>query len=163
MAAGLPERAFRGTPLNVLPSWKRALVLEMHSRGATIREIGDAVGCHRSTVTTCVERIVKDRRKIVALVGALEAKAASLGLDLWDLDEYLGLLGHLNWSCPIHPEQEDLEGGFSDNAEGCLKCIASVAEKRSDGLKRHHERRKQAGDPILPPRRPKKSMPPILA
>jgi lambda repressor-like predicted transcriptional regulator len=151
--------------VNTLPSWKRALVLEMRSRGATIREIGDAVGCHRSTVSMCIERVVKDRRKIVAKVEALEDSLRALGIDAWGIEGFLDLIGHLNFSCPIHPENETFDNldGFSEDGEGCMKCIASVADKKSAGLKRHHERRKEEGRPIVPPWcTPKPKLPPIL-
>jgi hypothetical protein len=136
---------------NHLPMAKRAAILEMHADGAGVREIARATGVDRSSVRTCIDRIVEDRRQLIRLYYAI---SAALPRDL-DLDEITNLGGALCWSCPIHPDAI-LEDFDEENGSGCLICAKGSKERAREGLKRHHARRKAEGRPIAPPRKMKR-------
>ena len=87
------------------------------------------------------------RRKMSKALDLLGEQIMALGTDPLELDAYLALIHMIDLECPLHPEAEALE---DVNEGGCRLC-------RSDGLKRHHARRKAEGRPIIPPRPRKKS------
>jgi Homeodomain-like domain len=131
--------------VNVLPLDKRLSIIAMKDAGATVREIAVAVDCNRETVASYVGRVSDRRNQMRAALDSLgEEIERRLGCDALDLAGFTTLYGLLNLTCPLHPEAVMLEDVNPDT--GCSMC-------RSDGLRRHHVRRKREGRPIVPPRR----------
>jgi AcrR family transcriptional regulator len=130
----------------VLTEEQRAQILELQAEGATTREIAAKVGVSRETVTGY--GMGAYRRKVLGLLAAIFTELETQhGIDPMTVDALLYADGLLGFSCPLHPEANP-EEDFNEERE-CRLC-------RSDGLKRHHERRKQEGRPIVPPWRARK-------
>lgn len=136
--------------MNVLPLAKRAQIVTLKAEGATLREIARRVGVCRETVATYVGRNTKRRHALLAAVDrAFEVLDASGDYGAM-FDALISIDALVRYHCPLHPDatiadmlDEDVAG------EGaCRLC-------RSDGLRRHHVRRKAEGRPVVPPRRTK--------
>ena len=132
---------------NRLKPEKLAAMLDMHSVGASVREIKRATGADRETTRTTLERVIAERVRLAEL--ALEYFAMFLvpGPGEEIIDEICRILID---TCPLHP-------GFvrddDDDVIGCTICARDAKARLSDGLKRHHARRKAEGRPIIPPRK----------
>lgn len=125
--------------MNRLPIKTREQIARLLAEGRTVREVAAITKCNRATVQSL--SIHGYRKKVYALIAAAHAvvdtddDGEALDGALTNLSAYVG------WTCPIHPENEDLD---DDPVALCTMC-------RSAGLERHHERRKDEGRPIVPP------------
>jgi hypothetical protein len=142
--------------MNRLSREKRAQILELSEAGHTVREICKEVGVSRETVTSL--SIGTYRRRLFKMSERIFEELEKAGMDplsnypanripMW-AQAFLDLHQELGWKCPVHPEADpDKEDVWAGSA--CRLCVA-------DGLKRHHERRKAEGRPIVPPWRREK-------
>jgi predicted transcriptional regulator len=132
--------------VNRLPAEKRALIGKLAASKHTLREIAREVGVSRETVTTY--GFGNYRRQLFQQFQKVVQVLIEMGIeDPFDVKEISEFNHRLGWQCHLHPEAEpDID---IDPDTECSLCV-------SDGLKRHHERRKEEGRPIVPPRKQKK-------
>jgi len=135
--------------MNLLSREKRIRIAQMHIGGATVREIARLVGVNRETVSAYVGRQSRARTALRKALDQFDDELRDAGVEASEFDGYLRLYGLLHFDCPMHPEAEpDIDVGPDRLA--CRLC-------QVDGLKRHHERRRAEGRPIVPPRPKKKA------
>lgn len=126
--------------MNRLPADKRSNIAHLLDVGHTVREVEKEVGCSRETVTSLA--IGRYRRRLFKMIDRIVDALESMNLEALAIPSVAALHAELGWRCPIHPEALP-EDDVGPDIE-CRLCVR-------DGLKRHHERRKEEGRPILPP------------
>ena len=140
--------------MNVLPLEKRERILALKiGIGASTREIAEIVECSREAVTTYLSEAGLRRKRLFAMIVKVFDELKANGIEPTEIESLLTLHGTVGWTCPFHPEAQP---EVDVNPDGCRLC-------QSDGLKRHHARRKQEGRPILPPWRKNATVPPPVA
>lgn len=129
--------------VNVLDLHHREAIIELKARGATLREIAATVGVHRETVRKYLDARGPRQRRMAKLLDAIAEELRARGIaEPLELEPFIELYDMLHMQCAFHAEA-DWERDFEQDGS-CRLC-------RSDGLKRHHTRRKADGKPILPP------------
>ena len=125
--------------MNVLPPRKRREIVGLWAAGATIREIASAVGCSKEAAHRNLGEFSGRRRlRMTALVErVMDWIDERLGTDgEWAECDALCELSHMTrFSCPIHPEADP---------DDMLESNGTCGMCRSDGLRRHHARRRSA-------------------
>lgn len=144
--ASLRQKAL-GVEVSSISKEKRDRIVELHFEGKSHREIALDVGVSRQTVARYTPGYF--RRRVLEMIGNVFDELDSKGIPSAEIASLVALHGEVGWTCPVHPEAEP-DVDIMDGSD-CKLCI-------HEGIKRFHQRHKEAGHPVLPPRNTKRTV-----